>query len=235
MPCSTPPAATTLPPASSTKTAPRYRLRGLISALDTTAKTFKIGDAVINYGGVPAAELPAAWPTASACGCACRPPGQRPMGGDLGAHRRAPGRRHRRRAHPRHGHRVHLGAAVRGAGHGGRRQPRALRAERRAVELGALVEVRGRASNGTHHRLARQGHRPQRRRCAARRAARHGERARHDGQDLHAARGQGQLLATSLEWKDGGEADLANGKPVEVKGLWSEDRSVLFAARIEFE
>lgn len=36
-----------------------YRLRGRISALDTTAKTFKIGDAVINYGNVAAADLPA--------------------------------------------------------------------------------------------------------------------------------------------------------------------------------
>ena len=37
------------------------------------------------------------------------------------------------------------------------------------------------------------------------------------------------------EWKDGSAADLADGKALEVKGLWAEDRSVMFAAVIEFE
>ena len=36
----------------------RYKLRGLVSAPDTTAKTFQIGAAVINYAGVDAATLP---------------------------------------------------------------------------------------------------------------------------------------------------------------------------------
>ncbi len=39
--------------------APVYRLRGFVSHLDTTAKTFQIGTEVISYAGVPAAELPA--------------------------------------------------------------------------------------------------------------------------------------------------------------------------------
>ena len=38
-----------------------------------------------------------------------------------------------------------------------------------------------------------------------------------------------------LEWKNGSAADLANGKRLEVKGLWSEDRRVLLAVVIEFE
>jgi hypothetical protein len=38
-----------------------------------------------------------------------------------------------------------------------------------------------------------------------------------------------------IEWKDGRPADLANGKPLEVKGVWSEDRRVLFAVIVEFE
>jgi Domain of unknown function (DUF5666) len=41
--------------------------------------------------------------------------------------------------------------------------------------------------------------------------------------------------ANVIEWKDGDASTLADGKAVEVKGLWSEDRSVLNAARIEFE
>jgi hypothetical protein len=35
-----------------------YKLRGLVSALDTTLKIFKIGEAVINYAGVDPATLP---------------------------------------------------------------------------------------------------------------------------------------------------------------------------------
>ncbi len=37
------------------------------------------------------------------------------------------------------------------------------------------------------------------------------------------------------EWKDGAEANLADGKRVEVKGEWSSDRRTLKAVRIEFE
>lgn len=36
-----------------------FKLRGVVSALDSTAKTFQIGAAVINFGGVAAADLPA--------------------------------------------------------------------------------------------------------------------------------------------------------------------------------
>jgi len=39
--------------------APLYRLRGFVSHLDTTAKTFQIGSEVISYAGIAASELPA--------------------------------------------------------------------------------------------------------------------------------------------------------------------------------
>ena len=39
-----------------------------------------------------------------------------------------------------------------------------------------------------------------------------------------------------IEWiRTAAAADLANGKPLEVKGVWSEDRRVLFAVIVEFE
>ncbi|WP_372525153.1 DUF5666 domain-containing protein [Piscinibacter sp.] len=38
--------------------APVYRLRGLVSHLDTTAKTFQIGGEVISYAGIADADLP---------------------------------------------------------------------------------------------------------------------------------------------------------------------------------
>mgnify|MGYP003466962857 CR=1 FL=1 len=37
------------------------------------------------------------------------------------------------------------------------------------------------------------------------------------------------------EYKDGSEANLADGRAVEVKGRWTDDRTTLAAARIEFE
>jgi hypothetical protein len=39
----------------------------------------------------------------------------------------------------------------------------------------------------------------------------------------------------ALLFKNGSAADLADGKALEVKGIWSTDRGVLFAAVIEFE
>lgn len=39
--------------------ATRFKLRGTVSALDTTAKTFSIGTAVISYAGIATADLPA--------------------------------------------------------------------------------------------------------------------------------------------------------------------------------
>ncbi len=38
-----------------------------------------------------------------------------------------------------------------------------------------------------------------------------------------------------IEWRNGRPTDLANDRRVEVKGLWSEDRRVLFAVVVEFE
>ena len=51
--------ATRIEPESS---ATRYKLRGVVRALDSTAKTFRIGAATINYAGVT--PCPARWPTA---------------------------------------------------------------------------------------------------------------------------------------------------------------------------
>jgi len=67
------------------------------------------------------------------------------------------------------------------------------------------------------------------------RTARHGERARHHRQDLPAARHPGRLQQ-GPEWKNGAPADLANGKQLEVKGLWvGPTARTLIAVVIEFE
>jgi hypothetical protein len=210
-----------------------FRLRGIVSALDTGAKTFKIGDAVINYGSVATADLPAAFAN-----------GQRvrvrlqtaPVAGQWVA--------------------VTVRTGVRRVDDIGDARLRGLvtaftsaqqfevqgvavdastatfEPNAAAVKLGVLVEVRGRASAG---------------KIVASRVKVRDERD-DDLQrvELHGA--VSGLDATTfvlreikidyshvLEWKNGVPAGLVNGKQLEVKGVWSADRSVLIAAVIEFE
>jgi hypothetical protein len=209
-----------------------YRLRGLISALDTTAKTFRINDAVISYANVT--ELPT---LANGLRVRVRLQTTQVNGQWIAT-------------------RVRLGvrrvddffeARLRGFvtaftssaafevngipvnGSGASFEPNAA-----AVALGVLVEVRGRAENGTI--------------IAAR--VKVIDRLGDDWQrvELHGTMSALDTTAKTfvlrevtvnysrvVEWDDGRESDLANGKELEVKGVWSEDRRVLFALRVEFE
>ncbi len=214
--------------------ASEYRLRGRIASLDTTAKTFRIGDAVINYGSVPAANLPSLadgqrvrvrLQTTQANGqwiaTAVRT-GVRKID-DIGDVRlrglvtafTSP------QQFEVQGIPVDAGNAI--------VEPNAA-----AVMLGALVEVRGRAAEG---------------KIVASRVKVRNERD-DDLQrvELHGAVSALDATAKTfmlrevkvdfsrvVEWKDGQPGDLANGKALEVKGIWSEDRKLLFALVIEFE
>ncbi len=214
--------------------ASEYRLRGRIASLDTTAKTFRIGDAVINYGSVPAANLPSLadgqrvrvrLQTTQANGqwiaTAVRT-GVRKID-DIGDVRlrglvtafTSP------QQFEVQGIPVDAGNAI--------VEPNAA-----AVMLGALVEVRGRAAEG---------------KIVASRVKVRNERD-DDLQrvELHGAVSALDAMAKTfmlrevkvdfsrvVEWKDGQPGDLANGKALEVKGIWSEDRKLLFALVIEFE
>ena len=124
-----------------------YKLRGLVSALNTTDKTFQIGTAVINYGGVAADQLP---------------------------------------ANLANGVRVRVVDAL-------------ADDDWRLIELHGSV---GELSAGPKTFMLRE-----------------------------------VLVDYSqvLRWKDGVPADLVNGRNVEVKGVWSADRSKLLAGIIEFE
>ena len=216
-----------------------FRLRGVVSALDTTTtKTFKIGDAVINFGNVLAADLPAAF----ANGQRVR---VRLQTAQVAGQWVAISVRTGMRKVDDHGD-----ARVRGLvsaftspqvfevqgipvdASNARFEPDAA-----AVKLGALVEVRGTASAG---KIV---------------ASRVKVRNEHDD-DLQRVELHGSVSALDtaaktfmlrdvkidyskvLIWKDGQPADLADpvkSLKVEVKGLWSADRSVLIAAVIEFE
>ena len=214
--------------------AAEYRLRGRIAALDTATKTFKIGDAVINYGNLPAANLPTL----------------------------ADGQRVRVRLQTAQVNGQWVATAVRS---GVRRVDDIADARLRglvtaftsaqqfevqgipvdagnasfepnaaAVRLGALVEVRGRAVDGkivaTRVKLRDE------RDDDLQRVELHGDVSALDTTaQTFLLRDVKVNYSRVIEWKDGRPADLANGKQLEVKGVWSEDRRVLFALLIEFE
>jgi hypothetical protein len=214
-----------------------YRLRGLIASLDTTAKTFKIGDAVINYASVPAANLP-------------------------NLPNLADGQRVRVRLQTTQVNGQWIATAVRSGvrkvddigdarlrglvtaftspqqfevqgipvdASNANFEPNAA-----AVKLGALVEVRGRAAEGkiVASRVKVRNERDD----DLQRVELHGTVSALDSTaQTFMLREIKVNFSRVVEWKDGQPTDLANGKQVEVKGLWSEDRSVLNAVVVEFE
>ena len=211
-----------------------YRLRGRISALDTTAKTFKIGDAVINYGNVAAADLPA---LADGQRVRVRLQTTQVNGQWLALSVRSGLRRVEDRADarvrglvtaftsPQHFFVQGIEVDATNATF----EPNAA-----AVHLGAIVSVRGAASNGVI--------------VATRVKVLTGDEDEGMNVELH---GELSALDTTAktfmlrevkidysqvtQFKDGTLADLANGRKVEVKGAWSADHSVLVAAIVEFE
>jgi Domain of unknown function (DUF5666) len=214
--------------------ADNYRLRGRISALDTTAKTFRIGDAAINYASVPAGELPTL-----VDGLRVRVRLQTTqVGGQWIALRVRTGVRRvddfrevRLRglvtAFTSSAQFEVNGIAVNAAG--ASFDPNAA-----AVQLGVLVEVRGQAVNGVV--IAARVKLIDRQSDDWRRVELHGSVSALDtAAKTFVLREVTVNYSRVVEWDDGREADLANGKLLEVKGLWSEDRSVLFAVEIEFE
>jgi hypothetical protein len=211
-----------------------YRLRGLISNLDTTAKTFQIGDAVINYAGVPTPDLPT---LANGLRVRVRLQTTQVNGQWVALTVRTGVRRiddfpdARLRgfvtaftsAQSFEVNGIPVDAA------GARFEPNAG-----AVALGVLVEVRGRAVDGVIVAsrvkvINRLGDEWQRFEL-------HGTVSALDTTaQTFVLREVTVNYSRVLEWKDGEPADLANGTAVEVKGLWSEDRSVLLAVIVEFE
>ena len=208
-----------------------YRLRGLVSSLDTAAKTFKIGDAVITYAGVvelPAnladgqrvrvrlqtAQVDSQWVATRLRSGVRRVDdfGDARIRGLVTAFTSAT-------QFEVQGVAVDVAAGARVEG---------------TVAQGAMVEVRGRAESG---------------RIVASRVKvldRRGDEVRRV--ELHGTVGALDTAAKTFmlrevkidyskvsEWKDGSEANLADGKAVEVKGQWSEDRATLVASSIEFE
>ena len=213
-----------------------FRLRGVISALDATAKTFKINDAVINYASVPAGSLPAV-DLANGQRVRVRLQTTQVNGQWVALTVRNGVRRVDDIGDARirglvtsftspqrfdvQGVAVDASAAV--------FEPNAA-----AVHLGAIVDVRGRVANGAivaTRVKVRDGNDDD-----IKRVELHGDVSGLDTANTSfMLRDVKVNYSRVLEWKNGSAADLANGKRLEVKGLWSEDRRVLLAVVIEFE
>jgi hypothetical protein len=102
------------------------------------------------------------------------------------------------------------------------------------VREGALVEVRGRVDNGTI--IASRVKVIDRLGDEIKRFELHGAISALDTTaQTFMLREVKVNYAAVVEWKDGRPSDLANGREVEVKGFWAEDRSAMLAAVIEFE
>ncbi|HET9821330.1 MAG TPA: DUF5666 domain-containing protein [Burkholderiaceae bacterium] len=212
-----------------------FRLRGVVSGLDTVARTFRIGAAVIAYGGIAADQLPP---------------------------NLADGMRVRVRLLPQQVNgqwvavRVRAGV-VRVDDFGDARvcglvtdftSPQSFSVAGvsidatnavfepgpSAVRLGALVAVRGSMSNGTL--VATKVRAVDERSEEWAMVELHGSVGSLDGASKTFMLREVKVdYSRVMMWKNGAAGDLKDGASVEVKGLWSNDRSVLYAGMIEFE
>jgi hypothetical protein len=211
--------------------ASEYRLRGVISSLDTAARTFQINDAVINYATAEMRDAPAL-----ADGQRVRVRLQTAqVNGQWVATRvrrgvRDLGRRDDARIR---GFVNSFVSATEFQVNGIAVDASAARVEG-TVREGALVEVRGSVANGTL--VASRVKVIDRLGDEIKRFELHGAISELDtAAQTFMLREVKVGYAGVLEWKDGGPGDLANGKEVEVKGFWAEDRSLMRAMVIEFE
>jgi Domain of unknown function (DUF5666) len=215
--------------------APYFRLRGVIAALDTTAKTFKIGDALISYATLSSSDVFAslangllvrvrlkttqvdgAWVAARIAGGVRKIENQdeAEIHGLITAFTSVT-------QFSVNGIAVDASNATFSDGQTG-------------VVLGARVEVEGKAVNGV---------------IVARKVELEDEREQHNrGFELHGnittidttlktflLRGVTVNYASAVVYKDGSEADLKVGAQVEVKGVLNLDGKTLAAVIIEFE
>jgi hypothetical protein len=215
--------------------ATEYRLRGLISDLDTTAKTFKIGSELINYAGVPLADVPSTLANGQFVRVLLQ---TTQVNGAWVAIRL----RHSVRsftpcpdAHVEgvitvftspqsfeiNGLKVDASSATFPDGTTG-------------IVLGARVEVEGAISNGVL--VATKVEIEDRRTLGRRLLEFHGEMSNLNTADkTFALRGLTMYYGGTVLYRNGTEATLANGKAVEVKGVISADRTRIEVLSIEFK
>jgi hypothetical protein len=212
-----------------------FRLRGVLAALDTTLKTFKIGSELISYAGLAAADVPSglangqvvrvqlqttqtagAWVATKLRGGARVPdtPRDAHLEGAITAFTSSA-------AFEVNGLKVDATNATFPDGTSG-------------LVVGARVEVEGNVNNGVL--VATKVEIEERRTMGRRPLELRGELGNLNATDkTFALRGVTVWFGGTVVYTGGTEATLANGRRVEVKGVLSTDRTRLEAQRIEFK
>jgi hypothetical protein len=214
-----------------------YRLRGAVAALDTTAKSFSIGGALISYAGLNAADVPASL----ADGLTVRVVLQTTqLGSAWVATRLKTGKRESTAASDSHvegaitvfasssdfeinGLKVDASSATFPGGASG-------------VVLGAHVEVSGSIVNGVLVATRVEVDVEQEHGHGQRALELHGTMSNLDSMAMtFALRGVTVWYGGTVTYPNGTVADLASGKKVDVYGVLSTDRTRLEATRIVFK
>ena len=210
-----------------------FKLRGTISALDTTAKTFRIGDAVISYASLNAADMPAG--LADGMTLRVRVATTQVDGMWVATRIRSGDRLVEDHDDARlQGNVTAFTSATRFEVNGIPVDASAARIDDGPVTPGSVVEVRGSARDGTL--------------VAERVKVLDGSDDSISGVELHGTisgvdssaktfmlRGVKVAYGGSVSYERGSETQLVDGAQVEVKGTLSDDRSTLNAAQIKFE
>jgi hypothetical protein len=223
-----------------TRIAPRadaaeYRLRGVVSALDSTARTFRIGSELVSYANVPAADVPGTLANGQFVRLALQTV---QVGGAWVAIRL----RHSVRSfEPRP--EVHVEGLITAFTSAAAFSVGGLPVDASnasfpdgsaGIVLGARVEVEGAVVNGVL--VATKVEIADRRDFGRRPLEFRGEMSNLDtAAKTFALRGLTIWYGGTVDYRDGTEATLSNGRTVEVRGVISADRTRVDARRIEFK
>lgn len=210
-----------------------FKLRGTISALDTTAKTFQIGDAVISYASLNAADIPSG--LANGMRLRVKVATDQVAGQWVAISIRSGDRRLEDHGDARlQGNVTSFTSATAFEVNGIAVDASAARIDKGPVTADSIVEVRGSAKDGTI--------------VAERVKVLNGSDDSVSGVELHGSisaldpvaktfmlRGVKVSFAGSVSFERGSPTQLVDGALVEVKGTLSDDRSTLSASLIKFE
>ncbi len=212
-----------------------FKLRGVITALDTTAKTFRINGQVISYVGLPSGNVP----PGLTHGQVVRVLLQTTQVGGVWV---ATGLRGGLRL-PEARQEAHVEGVVTVFTSASNFEINGLRVDASSanfpdgtagIVLGARVEVEGTVTNGVL--VATKVEIEERRTLGQRPLELRGEMSNlNTTAKTFALRGVTVWYGGTVEYRDGTEATLANGRRVEVKGVLSTDRTRLEARRVEFK
>lgn len=210
-----------------------FKIRGTVSALNTTAKTFQIGSAVINYATLASADLPANLANGQVVRVKVKPQqenGQWIATSVRSGERKVDDHDDGRLVGQVTGFRSATDFDVNGV----KVDASAARIDNGPVKADSRVEVRGKVSAGTL--------------VAERVKVLDGSDDMIRGVELHGTigslntgaktfvvRGVTVSYAGSVTYERGSEAQLANNQPVEVKGALASDGTTLNATLIRFE